>query len=79
MLFTASLHSIRLSNIVLSIHQNIILNERGGQEVSAHGVCLPSACLDTQFPPPRPMDRILDTHTCENITFPQLLLRTVTS
>ena len=61
MVFSASLHSIRLSNIVLSIHQNIILKREcipvgcvpsaavavgggvclGGQEVSAHGVCLP--------------------------------------
>ena len=44
--------------------------------VSAKGVsvmegCLPSACWDT----PTPMNRITDA--CENITLPQLLLRTI--
>ena len=33
--------------------------------------CLPSACWDT----PTPMNRMTDA--CENITLPQLLLRTV--
>ena len=39
-------------------------------EVSAWG-CLPRGCT------PPPVDRMTDT--CENITFPQLLLRTVIS
>ena len=39
------------------------------------GIYTPSACWDTHFPP---WTEFL-THTCENITFPQLRLRTVMS
>ena len=49
------------------------------QEVSAHGCISPGRCLaDVPHPTPHPppWTEFL-THACENITFPQLRLRTV--
>ena len=49
--------------------------------MSALGVCLHGECLPREgvsaggCTPPNPVDRMTDA--CENITFPQLLLRTV--
>ena len=43
------------------------------QGVSARGVCLPGGCLARGFTPPS----CGQTDTSTNITFPQLLLRTV--
>ena len=43
------------------------------QGVSARGVCLPGGCLARGFTPPS----CGQTDTSKNITFPQLLLRTV--
>ena len=64
--FETRMHSSRMRTVRCSSR---LLRDGGGGQSQEGGVCLPGGCT----PLPTPVDR----HTCENITFPQLLLRTV--